>query len=92
MNCLSVIKLEYYRKQPLIDSIYELGFEQPSKIQEAALPLLLGVPPKDLLAQSQSGTGKTASFLLTVLNQLDPDLRMPQCKCLKTTNLWTRFT
>ncbi|KAI6174626.1 RNA helicase [Aphelenchoides bicaudatus] len=41
-------------KQELINAIYEMGFEQPSKIQEAALPLLLGAPPKDLVAQSQN--------------------------------------
>ncbi|KAI6209645.1 RNA helicase [Aphelenchoides besseyi] len=72
-------------KKPLIDAIYEMGFEQPSKIQEAALPLLLGNPPKDLLAQSQSGTGKTAAFLLTMLQRLDPNAPYPQCICLAPT-------
>jgi ATP-dependent RNA helicase DDX19/DBP5 len=36
-----------------------MGFHQPSKIQEAALPMLLCEPPQDIIAQSQSGTGKT---------------------------------
>jgi ATP-dependent RNA helicase DDX19/DBP5 len=72
-------------KRPLIDAIYEMGFEQPSKIQEAALPLLLGSPPKDLVAQSQSGTGKTATFLLTMLQRLNPDLHLPQCVVLAPT-------
>ncbi|KAI6238489.1 RNA helicase [Aphelenchoides fujianensis] len=72
-------------KKPLIDAIYELGFEQPSKIQEAALPLLLGSPPKDILAQSQSGTGKTAAFLLTMLHRVDAEKPVPQCICLAPT-------
>ncbi|KAI6238457.1 RNA helicase [Aphelenchoides fujianensis] len=72
-------------EKPLIDAIYELGFEQPSKIQEAALPLLLGSPPKDILAQSQSGTGKTAAFLLTMLHRVDAEKPVPQCICLAPT-------
>ncbi|KAI6205564.1 hypothetical protein M3Y94_00806700 [Aphelenchoides besseyi] len=72
-------------KKPLVNAIYEMGFEQPSKIQEAALPLLLGNPPKDLLAQSQSGTGKTAAFLLTMLQRLNPNAPYPQCICLAPT-------
>ncbi|KAI6173311.1 RNA helicase [Aphelenchoides besseyi] len=41
--------------------------------------------PKDLLAQSQSGTGKTAAFLLTMLQRLDPNAPYPQCICLAPT-------
>uniref|UniRef100_A0A914EAX5 RNA helicase n=2 Tax=Acrobeloides nanus TaxID=290746 RepID=A0A914EAX5_9BILA len=72
-------------KQPLIDALYQMGFQQPSKIQEAALPLLLCEPPQDMIAQAQSGTGKTATFLLTMLNRLDPEKKFPQCICLAPT-------
>lgn len=40
-----------------------MGFNAPSKIQETALPTLLADPPQNMIAQSQSGTGKTAAFV-----------------------------
>lgn len=48
-----------------------MNFRKPSKIQEKALPLLLSNPPQNMIAQSQSGTGKTAAFVLTILSRLD---------------------
>lgn len=48
-----------------------MNFRKPSKIQERALPLLLSNPPKNLVGQSQSGTGKTAAFVLNILSRLD---------------------
>lgn len=44
---------------------------RPSKIQETALPLLLTSPPENMIAQSQSGTGKTAAFVLAMLSRID---------------------
>lgn len=55
-----------------------MKFLKPSKIQERALPLLLGTPPKNLVGQSQSGTGKTAAFVLNILSRLD--LSTPQAQ------------
>jgi ATP-dependent RNA helicase DDX19/DBP5 len=48
-----------------------MNYKKPSKIQETALPLLLSNPPTNMIAQSQSGTGKTAAFVITVLSRLD---------------------
>lgn len=48
-----------------------MNFRKPSKIQEKALPLLLKNPPMNLIGQSQSGTGKTAAFVLNILQRLD---------------------
>ena len=48
-----------------------MKFTKPSKIQEKALPLLLQDPPTNMIGQSQSGTGKTAAFVLNVLCRLD---------------------
>lgn len=48
-----------------------MGFQKPSKVQEKALPLLLANPPQNMIAQSQSGTGKTAAFVTTVLSRVD---------------------
>lgn len=48
-----------------------MNFRQPSKVQERALPLLMANPPQNLVGQSQSGTGKTAAFVLNVLSRID---------------------
>ncbi|CAO2628881.1 ATP-dependent RNA helicase DDX19A [Lemmus lemmus] len=62
-----------------------MGLNHPSKIQENALPLMLAEPPQNLIAQSQSGTGKTAAFVLAMLSQVEPANRYPQCLCLSPT-------
>jgi ATP-dependent RNA helicase DeaD len=49
----------------------ELGFEEPTPIQEQAIPELLG--GQDVIGQAQTGTGKTAAFGLPLLQYLDPD-------------------
>lgn len=66
------------RKPNLLKGVYEMGFNAPSKIQETALPTLLADPPQNLIAQSQSGTGKTAAFVLAMLSRVKPELRYPQ--------------
>lgn len=48
-----------------------MNFRKPSKVQEKTLPLLLMDPPQNLIGQSQSGTGKTAAFVLNILRRLD---------------------
>lgn len=48
-----------------------MNFRKPSKVQEKTLPLLLMNPPQNLIGQSQSGTGKTAAFVLNILHRLD---------------------
>jgi len=53
-----------------------MRFTKPSKIQERALPLLIGNPPQNMIGQSQSGTGKTAAFVLNILARLDLSGRM----------------
>lgn len=55
-----------------------MGFNAPSKIQETALPTLLAVPSQNLIAQSQSGTGKTAAFVLAMLSKVDVSKKYPQ--------------
>jgi ATP-dependent RNA helicase DDX19/DBP5 len=60
-----------------------MNFKKPSKIQERALPLLLSNPPQHMIGQSQSGTGKTAAFVLTMLSRLDHSRpKTPQALCL----------
>ncbi|KUI72875.1 ATP-dependent RNA helicase dbp-5 [Cytospora mali] len=59
----------------LSEGIYKglisMNFKKPSKVQEKALPLLLSNPPRNMIAQSQSGTGKTAAFAIAVLSRVD---------------------
>ncbi|KAM5132521.1 ATP-dependent RNA helicase DDX25 [Mantella aurantiaca] len=62
-----------------------MGFNRPSRIQETALPMMLADPPQNLIAQSQSGTGKTAAFVLAMLTRVDPLKKFPQCLCLSPT-------
>ncbi|KAL2257443.1 hypothetical protein VTK26DRAFT_167 [Humicola hyalothermophila] len=57
--------------KPINDGLLAMNFKKPSKIQERALPLMLSNPPRNMIAQSQSGTGKTAAFVLTVLSRVD---------------------
>lgn len=59
-----------------------MKFVKPSKVQERALPLLLANPPQNMIAQSQSGTGKTAAFSLTMLSRVDPQLHAVQVHCM----------
>ncbi|KAM6435503.1 ATP-dependent RNA helicase DDX19B [Liasis olivaceus] len=82
----SVKSFEELRLKPqLLQGVYAMGFNRPSKIQENALPMMLAEPPQNLIAQSQSGTGKTAAFVLAMLSRVQPDHRHPQCLCLSPT-------
>jgi ATP-dependent RNA helicase RhlE len=55
---------------PLLQAVKDLGYEQPSPIQEQAIPLVLA--GRDLMAGAQTGTGKTAAFALPTLQRLAP--------------------
>ncbi|XP_068599344.1 ATP-dependent RNA helicase DDX19A [Brachionichthys hirsutus] len=62
-----------------------MRFNLPSKIQENALPMMLAHPRQNLIAQSQSGTGKTAAFCLAMLHTVNAADRWTQCLCLSPT-------
>jgi ATP-dependent RNA helicase DDX19/DBP5 len=70
--------------------LLNLNFRKPSKIQERALPLLLSSPPKNLIGQSQSGTGKTAAFVLNILSRIDLSSKEPQALILAPSRELTR--
>jgi superfamily II DNA/RNA helicase len=64
----------------LLRGIYAHGFEKPSHIQQKAiLPMVQG---RDILAQAQSGTGKTGAFVIGALSHVNPELKKPQVLCL----------
>ncbi|XP_015908282.1 ATP-dependent RNA helicase DDX19A [Parasteatoda tepidariorum] len=69
----------------LLKGVYNMGFNSPSKIQETALPTLIADPPQNMIAQSQSGTGKTAAFTLASLSRVDPSLKYPHVLVLSPT-------
>jgi ATP-independent RNA helicase DbpA len=60
----------------LLKNINALGFEEMTEIQAAALPLLL--KGHDLIAQAQTGSGKTIAFGLSLIQQLNIDTKSPQ--------------
>lgn len=65
-------------REPLLRGIYGYGFERPSAIQQRAIkPCILG---HDVIAQAQSGTGKTATFAISILQQID--LEVKDCQAL----------
>eukprot|EP00123_Amoebidium_parasiticum_P019592 comp27371_c0_seq1/m.47152 comp27371_c0_seq1/g.47152 ORF comp27371_c0_seq1/g.47152 comp27371_c0_seq1/m.47152 type:complete len:512 (-) comp27371_c0_seq1:388-1923(-) len=76
----------------LLKGVYAMGFNRPSKIQETTLPMIVQKPPRDLLAQSQSGTGKTAAFSLGMLSRVETDKKYPQVICLSPTRELARQT
>ena len=61
---------------PLLQAIEELGYERPSAIQAMAIPIAL--EGHDIIGLSQTGSGKTAAFVLPALAKIDPKLRKPQ--------------
>ncbi|KAI7828080.1 ATP-dependent RNA helicase DBP5 [Gamsiella multidivaricata] len=78
--------------EDLLKGIYNMKFAKPSKIQERALPLLLQNPPRNMIAQSQSGTGKTAAFALTILSRINYSLNAPQALVLSPSRELARQT
>jgi translation initiation factor 4A len=65
-------------KEELLRGIYAYGFEKPSAIQQRAIvPCIKGM---DVIAQAQSGTGKTATFSIAILEKIDTNLR--ECQAL----------
>ncbi|NYD55289.1 DEAD/DEAH box helicase [Microbacterium pseudoresistens] len=67
----------------VLAAIRDLGYETPSAIQAATIPLLL--EGRDVLGMAQTGTGKTAAFALPVLERLDLSQKTPQALVLAPT-------
>jgi ATP-dependent RNA helicase DeaD len=67
----------------LVSVLAEVGYETPSPIQQATIPVLL--EGHDLIGQAQTGTGKTAAFALPLLARIDLARREPQALVLVPT-------
>lgn len=80
----------------LLDAIFAMGFDRPSAIQEEALPRILADPPRNLIGQAQSGSGKTAAFTLGMLYRINVDTpSTTQALCVTPTRelaiqIWTK--
>ena len=60
---------DFNLKEELLRGIYTYGFEKPSAIQKKSIPVMIS--GKDIVAQGQSGTGKTLAFITGVLQNID---------------------
>ncbi|CAH8514321.1 unnamed protein product [Heterobilharzia americana] len=70
-------------RDDLLRGIYAYGFERPSAIQQRAIKQI--VKGRDVIAQAQSGTGKTATLGISILQMLDTQLRETQALVLSPT-------
>lgn len=69
--------------EPILKGLDDVGYEKPSPIQAATIPLIL--EGKDIIGQAQTGTGKTAAFALPILSNLDLKEKDPQVLVLAPT-------
>ncbi|VDK63049.1 unnamed protein product [Anisakis simplex] len=70
-------------REDLVRGIYAYGFEKPSAIQQRAIKQIIN--GRDVIAQAQSGTGKTATFSISVLQGLNTTIRETQALILSPT-------
>lgn len=67
----------------VLKALDDMGFEEPSPIQEKAIPSLLA--GRDVIGQAQTGTGKTAAFGVPIIERWDPKVRSIQALVLTPT-------
>ena len=60
---------ETYLNDNILDALYDMHFEEMTPIQEQCIPKILD--GQDLIGVAQTGTGKTAAYLLPILSMLD---------------------
>lgn len=60
---------DYGLRRELLMGIFEMGFEKPSPIQEESIPVALS--NRDIIARAKNGTGKTAAFIIPILQRID---------------------
>uniref|UniRef100_A0AC35UEF9 RNA helicase n=1 Tax=Rhabditophanes sp. KR3021 TaxID=114890 RepID=A0AC35UEF9_9BILA len=59
---------DFYLEERLLKAIAKLGWKQPTSVQESVIPLIL--EDKNVLARARTGTGKTAAFLLPIIQKI----------------------
>ncbi len=74
---------DFNLSKPLLTALSDLGYETPTPVQNESIPILL--EGHDLVAQAQTGTGKTAAFALPILEKLNLKQSKPQALVLAPT-------
>jgi len=69
--------------QEVLKAVAQLGFEETSPIQSAAIPLIMS--GRDVVGQSETGSGKTAAFCIPAIEKIDPALKATQVLILTPT-------
>ena len=67
-------------RPPLLKGLYAYGFEKLSALQQRTIPAIVARGNRDVIVQSQSGTGKSAAYCISILQKLD--LHIPECQAL----------
>ena len=67
----------------LLEALAHLGYDQPTPIQDQAIPAMLA--GRDVIGQAQTGTGKTAAFGLPLLEFIEPENEEVQALVLTPT-------
>lgn len=70
-NLLTLKFSDFGLAEPIVEGLDAIGFEKPTPVQEQAIPLIM--QKRDLIACAQTGTGKTAAFLLPVVDAIIKD-------------------
>jgi ATP-dependent RNA helicase DeaD len=70
--------------EPILKAIEDLGFKDPSEVQEKTIPILLQ-KKTDIVSLAQTGTGKTAAFGFPLIQKLDPNNKKTQALILAPT-------
>ena len=75
-------------KDKLLRGIFAYGFENPSPIQKSAVPTMIAEGKdgerRDIIAQAQSGTGKTGAFTISTLQIIDESVKQTQALIIAT--------
>lgn len=70
-------------RETLLKALAELDYSEPTPVQEAVIPPMLG--GRDIIAQAKTGTGKTAAFALPILQRIDSSNKETQALVLSPT-------
>lgn len=74
---------DFCLKRDLLMGIFEKGWEKPSPIQEASIPIAL--TGRDVLARAKNGTGKTGAYAVPLIERCDPSKDEVQAMCIVPT-------
>jgi len=77
-------------KESILNGLKDMGFSKPFPIQEAAIPVLLS--GRDVVGQAHTGTGKTAAFAISMLQQIIPKKRIQGLVMAPTRELALQIT